>query len=265
VPLVLGARMRALQASGRKAFIPYLTAGYPDLETFATLLGHTQVADCVEIGLPYSDPVADGPSICHASDVALAAGMHADALFDLLAGQRDLPPLVLMTYLNPVLAYGVEAFMVRAAAAGVHGLLVTDLPPEEGEPVFAAAAAQGIASVLLVSPTTKEARLRALTTQATGFLYAVAVTGTTGARDVLGSQAEPLVRRVRAATDLPVVVGFGLSTPEQVQQVCRFADGAVVGSALVDVVRSQRDRGAASRAFAARLESLAAAAHAAAP
>ena len=263
MPLGLGAHMRGLQASGRKAFIPYLTAGYPELETFATLLGHTRVADCVEVGLPYSDPVADGPSICHASDVALAAGMHPDALFDLLARQRDLPPLVLMTYLNPVLAYGVDAFMGRAAAAGVRGLLVTDLPPEEGEGVFAAAASKGIASVLLVSPTTNEARLRAVAARTTGFLYAVAVTGTTGARDVLGNQAEPLVRRVRAATDLPVVVGFGLSTPDQVQRVCRFADGAVVGSALVDVVRAERDRGAASRAFAARLQSFAAAAHAA--
>ncbi len=260
--LVLADHMRALRVSGRKAFIPFLTAGYPDRATFRTLLAAVGDVDCLEIGLPFSDPVADGPSICHASDVALAAGMRPDVLFDTLRTMPHLPPIVLMSYLNPVLAYGPDAFFARAAAAGVRGLILTDLPPEDGEELFAAAATHGIASVLLVAPTTGDARMRAIAARATGFLYAVAVTGTTGARSVIAAETADTVRRLRAVCDAPVVVGFGVSTPEQVQSVCKFADGVVVGSALVDFIRARRDTPNWVAEFARCVQSLAAAAHA---
>lgn len=253
--------MQGLRRSGKKAFIPFLTAGYPDGESFETILRACAAADCIEIGLPFSDPVADGPSICHASEVALSAGMHAEALFDLLERQRDLPPIILMTYLNPVLAYGPEDFLRRAAARGVRGLLLTDLPPEDGQELFAAAAARDIASVLLVAPTTASTRMQQIASAATGFLYAVAVTGTTGAREALGSQAQEIVRRLRPLTALPVVVGFGISTEAQIRQVCRFADGVVMGSALIDWLRLHADRSTLAVDFASHLGRLAAAAH----
>lgn len=263
--LALAVHMRALRRSGRKAFIPFLTAGYPDRDSFRALLAAVGDADCLEIGLPWSDPVADGPSICHASDVALAAGMRPDVLFDTLHALPDLPPIVLMTYLNPVLAYGPDAFFARAAAAGVRGVILTDLPPEDGADLFAAAAAHGIASVLLVAPTTGDARMRAIARRATGFLYAVAVTGTTGARGAIAAETAATVRRLRAVTDNPVVVGFGVSTPEQVRSVCGFADGVVVGSALVDFIRSRRATPHWVAEFAHCVKELAAAAHAGLP
>ncbi|MFQ5601194.1 MAG: tryptophan synthase subunit alpha, partial [Candidatus Krumholzibacteriia bacterium] len=223
--LPLAAAMHRLQSSGSKAFIPFLTAGYPDLDTFGALLGCTRAADFVEVGLPFSDPVADGPSICHASEVALAQGMHADRMFELLAAESDLPPVVVMTYLNPVLAYGAESFMRRAGQSGVRGIILTDVPPEDAGDLFDVAARHGIASVLLVAPTTSSERIAEVAARTTGFLYCVAVTGTTGAREQLGRQAEETVARLRQVTPIPVVVGFGISTPTHVRQTCRFADG----------------------------------------
>ena len=254
--------MQRIRASGSKAFIPFLTAGFPDIARFVRLLQASRSADFVEVGLPFSDPVADGPSICQASEVALAGGMHAERMFDALAGTRDLPPVIVMTYLNPVLAYGPEPFMRRAAACGVRGILLTDVPPEDAGPWIEMAAAHDIAAVLLVSPTTPPERMRRIAAQATGFLYCVAVTGTTGARADLGPQAEETVRRLRRVTDQPVVVGFGISTPEHVRATCRFADGVVVGSALVDFVRQHAGADDLPARFAARVDLLAAAAHA---
>ena len=232
--------MRGLQRSGVGAFIPFLTAGYPDLDTFRALLGRTGAADFVEVGLPFSDPVADGPTICHASEVALAQGMHADAMFDALAAVQGRPPAIVMTYVNPVLAYGPDAFMRRARASGVQGVILTDLPVEEPDQddLLEAAARHGIASVLLVAPTTPRERMASIARRATGFLYCVAVTGTTGARADVGDQARETVARLRRVTNLPVVVGFGISTPEHVRATCSFADGVVVGSALVELLRT---------------------------
>jgi len=259
--LPLAEAMRGLKGDGRRAFIPFLTAGYPDLETFRSLLRHTAAADFLEIGLPFSDPIADGPTICHASEVALAQGMHADLMFEVLAAERQRPPVIVMTYLNPVLAYGPEAFMRRARASGVQGIIVTDLPPEDGAALLDLAAAEGIASVLLVSPTTAKERMAAIVARATGFLYCVAVTGTTGARREVGGQARETVARLREITSMPVVVGFGISTPEHVRDTCRFADGVVVGSALVDFIRAHGRASDLPADFAARVRELAAAAH----
>lgn len=259
----LGRRMAALRRDRRPAFVPFLTAGYPDLPTFRALVRRTGSADVLEIGLPFSDPVADGPTICRASDAALAQGMHCDLLFDLLAAERDHPPVVVMTYLNPLLAYGVDAFLGRARGVGVEGLLVTDLPPDEAGEVQAAAARHGVATVQLVAPTTTAERIRAIAATTTGFLYCVALAGTTGARAALAAGARDTVARVRQVTALPVVVGFGIATPEHVREVCRFADGAVVGSALLDFVATHRQAPDLADLFSAHLAALADAAHAA--
>jgi tryptophan synthase alpha chain len=251
--------VRTLRDRGRRLFIPFLTAGFPDPSTFARLLERTGGCDLVEIGLPFSDPVADGPTIQRASEAALAHGMHAERLFDVLAAGPRRPPVVLMTYLNPVLAYGSEAFMRRAAACGVQGLLLTDVPVEESGALVLLAAEHGIATVQLVAPTTPAPRIGAIAAAATGFLYCVAVAGTTGARATLGAAARSTVERVRQATSLPVVVGFGISTPEQVRAACAFADGVVVGSALVDFIARHRDAPDLAERFEAELGRLAAA------
>jgi tryptophan synthase alpha chain len=263
VPLPLAERMQRLRQAGAKAFVPFLTAGYPDADTFLALLRGTRSADLVEVGLPFSDPVADGPSICHATEVALAQGMHAGLLFDLLAAEPRRPPVVVMTYLNPVLAFGAEAFFRRARAAGVLGLILTDVPPEDAGELRRGAAQQDLALVQLVAPTTSEARLAAIAASTNGFLYCVAVTGTTGARGQVGPSARLTVERLRRVTSLPVVVGFGISTPQHVRDTCAFADGAVVGSALVDLVRAHRGAPDLAVRFEARVGELAAAAHAA--
>lgn len=257
----LAARMDSLHAAGSHAFIPFLTAGYPDVQSFAALLASTRSADFLEIGLPFSDPVADGPTIVQASEQALAHGMHPDLLFDLLAAAPDRPPVVLMTYVNPVLAYGPEAFFERARDSGVEGIILTDLPPEEAGSLHRAAAARGIATVQLVAPTTPDDRIARIAESTTGFLYCVAVTGTTGARERLGDTARETVTRIRQVTALPVVVGFGISTPELVREACTFADGAVVGSALLDFLREHAAAADLAVRFRALLERFADAAH----
>jgi tryptophan synthase alpha chain len=259
---VLAARFESLRATGRRAFIPFLTAGFPDPERFRALLAGTGAADFVEVGLPFSDPVADGPTICAASEQALAHGMHVQELFDVLAAERAHPPVVLMTYVNPVLAYGPERFLRAARAVGVEGLLLTDVPVEEGEGLRRAAADAGLGVVQLVAPTTSAARVERIAAAATGFVYCVARAGTTGARAELAGVARATVARVRAATTRPVVVGFGVATPQQARAVCEFADGVVVGSALLDFVAAHRDDADLAGAFAARLAEFAAAAHA---
>jgi tryptophan synthase alpha chain len=257
----LAARMEQLRAGGFRAFIPFLTAGFPDPETFAALLPRTQAADFLEIGLPFSDPVADGPTIVQASEQALAHGMHPDLLFDLLAAVPDRPPVVLMTYVNPVLTYGPDAFFGRAWSCGVEGIILTDLPPEEAGSLHRAAADFGIATVQLVSPTTPPGRVARIAESTTGFLYCVAVTGTTGARERLGTSARETVARIRRVTALPVVVGFGISSPELVREACAFADGAVVGSALLDFLRAHAGAGDLPQRFESELARFASAAH----
>ena len=257
----IATRFEALRHTGRKAFIPFLTAGFPDAGRFRALLAATADADFVEIGLPFSDPVADGPSICQASEVALAQGMHPDALFDLLQEETTHPPAILMTYLNPVLAYGTERFFGRAARCGIAAILLTDVPADEGEEWRAAARAAGLDTVLLVAPTTAPERLGRIAGAATGFVYCVAVMGTTGARAAVHDVARETVARVRAQSAAPVVVGFGISTPEQVREVCGFADGVVVGSALVDLIQAYQHDPQLVPLFRAQVRALARAAH----
>jgi len=231
-----------LRARGETGLITYITAGDPDLERSASVLGALDRAgaDVIEVGVPFSDPVADGPVIERAAGRARAAGGTLASTLDLVAGVRASirAPLVLFSYLNPLLAMGEGTFAERAAAAGVDGVLVLDLPIEEADALRATVASAGIDMIFLLSPTTSVQRIRRAAALGRGFLYAISRLGVTGARDTLPEGAYELVTRIRAHTKLPVAVGFGLSTPEHVRQVGAWADAAVVGSALVGVVES---------------------------
>ncbi|MEO8926318.1 MAG: tryptophan synthase subunit alpha [Caulobacteraceae bacterium] len=234
-------RFAALKGDGRAAFIAYVMAGDPDIETsFAILKGLPAAgADLIELGLPFSDPMADGPPIQRAARRALTAGMTTGGVLDLVARFREADsatPVVLMGYLNPILSLGFEAFAARAAAAGVDGLIVVDCPPEEAGPLAHALEAQSVALIRLATPTTDAARLAVVAAGTRGFLYYVSVAGVTGEREADAEAIAPAVARARAASGLPVAVGFGIRTPERAAAVARVADAAVVGSALVDCI-----------------------------
>ena len=240
----------AAAAAGSAAFVPFLTAGFPDAERALaagrTLLRH---ADLLEVGLPYSDPLGDGPTIQRASEVALAAGATTRGTFDLVRALRaeSAVPIAVMTYYNPVFAYqgpegeGEAAFLRAAADAGVDALILPDLPPDEGGDLIAAARAADLATVFLVAPTSTDARLATVTSACRGFVYAVSVTGVTGARTGVPVDLAALVGRTRSAGGLPVAVGFGVADPATAAGVAAIADGVVVGSALVDRVGRMRD------------------------
>ena len=236
-------------AEGRAAFVAYLTAGFPDAERSLaagrTLARH---ADLIEVGLPFSDPLGDGPTIQRASEAALAAGASTRSTLALVRRLRDETdvPIAVMTYYNPVFAYrgpagsGEGAFVRDAAAAGVDALILPDLPPDEGEALIEAAREADVATVFLVAPTSTDERIRRVTAACTGFVYAVSVTGVTGARDGVPDEVAELVRRAREAAGLPVAVGFGVASPATAARVGRVADGVVVGSALVERVGRMR-------------------------
>jgi tryptophan synthase alpha chain len=229
-----------LRREGRAAFIPYFTAGYPSVEACGDALRRAEAAgaDLVEVGLPFSDPLADGPTIQRSTQAALERGVDVATTLELIRAAGLRVPVVIMTYLNPVLAYGVERFLAQAGAAGVSGLLLTDLPAG-ADPELEGRLARGpLAVIRLVAPTTSDERLRQAVRGASGFMYFISRLGVTGARDAVPEDLEAQVARLRAATPLPVVVGFGLSTPEQAARAARAADGVVVGSALVEALTS---------------------------
>jgi tryptophan synthase alpha chain len=226
--------------------MPYYVVGYPDLSTsLDVLIALAEAgADLIEVGVPFSDPLADGPTIQAATQLALEKGTSlADALqmVDQLRGRGVTIPLILMGYYNPFLAYGVEALCRDAAMAGADGLIIPDLPPDErdGEETIACCRKHGLAFIPLLAPTSTKTRIRLATQVASGFIYLVSVTGITGARDRLPADLEAFVNRVRSATALPLAVGFGISTPEQAARVAEIADGVVVGSALVKLGLSE--------------------------
>lgn len=229
----------AARAEGRAALVAFVEAGDPDLVTTARLVPALFAvgADVVELGIPFSDPVADGPVIQRASERALVAGGGTRATIDLVAGMRrngEEGAVVLFSYFNPILAVGEEAFARSAAAAGVDGVLVTDLPPEEGSGFSALLRASGLDPVFLLAPSSTAPRVRRAVSLSRGFVYLVSRAGVTGVRTELPAGLEELTRRVRPlAGRRPVAVGFGISTPEQVAVAARLADGVVVGSALV--------------------------------
>jgi tryptophan synthase alpha chain len=233
----IGNRFMSLAREGRKAFIAFVTAGDPSLErTIEVALGLEDAGvDILELGVPFSDPLADGPVIQRASDRALKRGTRLASVLDVVCRirARSELPLLLFSYLNPLLRYGLDRLGADAAAAGVDGVLVTDMPPEEGGEWIACARRTGLDTVFLAAPTSPEARLKRVADCSRGFVYAVSRTGVTGERDALSGEAADLVARLKALTGTPVALGFGLSTPEQVRAAAEVADGVVVGSAIV--------------------------------
>ncbi len=242
----LGARFAALRERGEKALVLFVTAGDPGLDQLPGILTVLAEggADAIEVGLPFSDPIADGPIIQASSQRALNRGVTPTAVLDALA-RVDVPvPVVLMGYYNPVLRLGVEAFAARAQAAGVDGVIVSDLIPEEGGAWIAACKAHSLDPVFLAAPTSTDARLDEVCAASRGFVYAVSRTGVTGSAQEVPVEVGTLVQRVQARTDTPVCVGFGISQPEHVRRVCAVADGAVVGSWLVDFLNARWEGGA---------------------
>jgi tryptophan synthase alpha chain len=233
-------KFRALRREGRKAFVAYLTAGDPDLETTARLVSALEAAgvDILEIGVPFSDPTADGPAIQAASERALRRGTTLPQILAMVAGIRRKSgiPIVLFGYYNPILSYGPERFAADAAGAGADGILVVDLPPEESEELRRHTDPAGLAFVTLVAPTTDPARARKILRGAAGFVYFISVTGVTGTAAPRPEDVRKEVERIRKMTTLPVAVGFGISTPGQAAAIAPLADGIVVGSALVRLI-----------------------------
>ena len=229
-----------LKRSGRGGFIPFITAGHPDLATTELLLIELAAAgaDIIELGVPFSDPVADGEVIQRASERALRNGVTLrDALTCVARAKQHIDvPIVLFSYFNPLLKFGEDRLANEAKQAGVDAVLVTDLIPEEAEPWTETLIQHDLDSIFLVAPTTSDERLARIAQRARGFIYAVSRAGVTGARNEMTRDAETLVQRVRSVSDLPVAVGFGISTAEQVREVWRFADAAVVGSAIVSQI-----------------------------
>lgn len=229
-----------LAEEGRRAFIPFLTHGFPspaDTPRLLRALADAE-ADIIELGVPFSDPLADGPTIQRASQEALEHGVTLDSTLELVGELApDLPPIVLFSYLNPVLRVGVEPFLERAERAGAAGLLLTDLPVGVHPELEAGFAASGLDLIALVAPTTPAARVRRIRERASGFVYYISRLGVTGARSGLDERLRDRVAALRREVGLPVAVGFGISRPEQAARVAEVADGVVVGSALLDALR----------------------------
>ncbi|HEY8227012.1 MAG TPA: tryptophan synthase subunit alpha [Pyrinomonadaceae bacterium] len=226
-----------LDREGSKGFIPFVTAGDPDLQTTLDLILELERAGAtlIELGIPFSDPMADGPVIQRASERALKHNFGVDEVLNLVSSVREKTsiPIILFTYFNPLLQFGLDRLARTAKQVGVDGVLVTDLTPEEGEDFAAELRANDLDMIFLVAPTSTDERLRLVSQRATGFIYAISRAGVTGARSKVSEEAERLVARVRRFSDLPVAVGFGISNAEQVADVQRYADAVVVGSAIV--------------------------------
>src|SRR6266705_1440737 len=235
----------SLKRAGRGGFIPFITAGDPDLTTTELLLIELDAAgaDIIELGVPFSDPVADGETIQRASERALRKGITLPHALTCVARarQRIDVPIVLFSYFNPLLQFGEERLAIEARQAGIDSVLVTDLIPEEAHSWTKTLLQHELDPIFLVAPTTSDQRLAEIARQARGFIYAVSRAGVTGTRDEMTGDAEALVKRVRAVSDLPVAVGFGVSTAEQVREVWRFAEAAVIGSAIVSQIEKLGD------------------------
>jgi tryptophan synthase alpha chain len=246
--------IRKARDTGRPAIVAYITAGFPTKETFAAnLQAVAAAADVIEIGVPFSDPMADGTTIQRSSRVALSNGVSLTWILEFLVGftAEPKPPLLLMTYLNPLLSYGFEKLAIDSARAGVSGFIVPDLPFEEGEELRTALDKEGLALVQLVTPVTPDDRLAMLCKASQGFVYAVTMTGTTGKNVAVPNEVLAYMDRVRKVSPIPVCAGFGIRSNEQVKLMDKHIDGVVVGSALVEVL----ERGEDPAAFLRKLRS----------
>ena len=237
----IDATFAALRAESKSALAPFVTLGYPDIKTSEDMAASILEAgaDMLELGIPFSDPLADGPTVQMTSFRALENGITIGGALDSLRALRANgvdAPLVFMGYLNPFLRYGMERFAKDAADAGIDGIIIPDLPPEEAPPYQAILESRDIHLIPLLAPTSTETRIEQACKQAKGFIYCVSVTGVTGARAELSGGVEGLARRIREHTDLPILVGFGVSLREHVENIARFADGAIVASAMLDNV-----------------------------
>src|SRR5580658_761545 len=242
----IDARFAALKKEGRSAFVTYVTAGDPDPATSLDIIRALPEAgaDMIEIGMPFTDPMADGPSIQAAGLRALKAGMTLKKTLELVRGFRrddNATPLVLMGYYNPIYIYGVDRFLTDAKSAGVDGLIIVDLPPEEDDELCLPAMKAGLNFIRLSTPTTQDKRLPAVLANTSGFVYYVSITGITGAATPEAAKVGPAVARIKAHTTLPVAVGFGVKTAEHAGAIAAVADGVVVGSALIDALRGSLD------------------------
>ena len=260
----IDAKFAALKAENKKAFVAYLMAGDPDIATSAAVMAGMPAAgvDVIELGMPFTDPMADGPTIQLAGQRALDGGQTLQKTLDMVVEFRktdDVTPIVMMGYYNPIYNRGVARFLADAKAAGVDGLIVVDLPPEEDSELCLPAQAAGINFIRLATPTTDDARLPTVLQNTSGFVYYVSVTGITGSQAAQAADVAPEVARIKAATDLPVVVGFGISTPEAAQTIAGVADGCVVGSAIVKEIGA----GKSPEAVLATIAALAKGAHSA--
>lgn len=239
----ISAKWEQLKATGKKAFIPYITAGDPDLATTETLILALAEAgaDIIELGVPFSDPMADGPVIQRASERALQRSIGVADILPVVerVRERSEVPIMLFSYFNPLLQFARAGLGQKLKAAGVDGVLVTDLIPEEADSWVAEMRAAELDTIFLAAPTSPDERLKKIGEYSSGFVYVVARTGVTGMRDSIAGEVQGLVERVRQQTALPVAVGFGISKPEHVQAVCQYADGAVVGTRLVLEIEQQ--------------------------
>ena len=235
----IDAKFAALRAEGRKAFVAYVMAGDPDFDTAFEIVRGLPGAgvDIIELGIPFTDPMADGPTIQLAGQRALEGGQTLKKTLEMARRFReedDSTPIVMMGYYNPIYSHGVDAFLDDARAAGVDGLIIVDLPPEEDEELCIPAQKAGLNFIRLATPTTDDKRLPKVLQNTSGFVYYVSITGITGAANAVATDVGPEVARIKGSTDLPVIVGFGIKSREDAQNIARVADGAVVGSAIVD-------------------------------
>ena len=255
-------KFQELRDRGTSAFMPYLCAGDPTPELTAKLLLTLEEAgaDFIELGVPFSDPIADGPTVQRASERALTHGISLQQILEIVTSvrpQTDIP-IALMSYYNPIFRMGEETFCKAAQDAGVDGVIVPDLPPEEAQQLLEVAPRYNLATIFLVAPTSPPERMQLIASVSTGFVYCVSLTGVTGARAILSDEVAPMIAELRKHTDKPISVGFGVSTPEQATQVAQIADGVIVGSAIVNVIEeNMEDEGkmlAAVKQFTSNLD-----------
>jgi tryptophan synthase alpha chain len=234
-----------LASKGNKAFIPFITAGDPTLDITRSLILRLESAgaDIIELGIPFSDPIADGPSIQKASLRALENNTSLKDIISMVADLRKDTqiPIVLMGYYNPIYKYGVDCFVNDAIKSGIDGVIVADLPPEEASELITPAREHGLATIFLVAPTSTPERVKLIAETSTGYIYCVSAMGVTGAREKISDTLEPMIKLIREYTDKPVSVGFGVSTPDQAREVSKMADGVIIGSAIVNLIEKYKD------------------------